>query len=106
VSPKERAFLPQNYSATEAFLGKAGYSGVLVTAMTARHKECEMREEWTAQLPSGTKVRYTYTEMTTTMASITAQVEGDAVLHMLNNVPAPLTRQQVQDFFADKLAMQ
>jgi len=62
-------------------------------------------EEWIATLPSGKNVRYTYKEMTETLASISAQVEGSAVVYMHNNVLAPMTHQQVEAEFAHDVAM-
>jgi hypothetical protein len=62
-------------------------------------------EEWSVELPDGRTVRYTYKEMTETLAFITAQVQGNAVVYMHNNIPAPMTNAQVEAEFAHDIAM-
>jgi hypothetical protein len=62
-------------------------------------------EEWTATLASGRKVVYTLKQMTQTLASISAKVEGSPVEYLHNNVSATMTQAQVVAEFAHDIAM-
>lgn len=60
-------------------------------------------DEWIGALTDGRRVKYTYKEVSAEVASITAQAEGDPIIHMQNNVKAPMTHAQVEAAFQNEL---
>ena len=61
------------------------------------------KDEWTAALPDGRNVKYTFRQLTDTIATISAQLVGNDIVHMHNNVRASITREQVEADFASEL---
>ena len=62
-----------------------------------------MRDEWTKTLPDGRSVSYSSDGAPGVGAVISAKIEGQSVGET-TNVPAPLTREQVEAAFADFVA--
>ncbi len=62
------------------------------------------KDEWIAALPDGRNVKYTFQQLPGELATISAQVEGNVVIHMHNNVRASMTRKEVEADFEPDLA--
>ena len=63
-------------------------------------------EEWIKTLKDGRKVKFIYQELPEDRAFITAQIEGNEVVHsvVLTNARNPLSREDVESHFKGELS--
>jgi hypothetical protein len=63
-------------------------------------------EEWIKTLKDGRKVKFIYQELPEDGAFITAQIEGNEVVHsvVLTNARNPLSREDVESHFKGELS--
>jgi hypothetical protein len=62
-----------------------------------------LKDRWTASLPDGRGVTYSYGRMLCGLGSARAWVEGSKIMHVRNNLQPSLGRHQIEALFQSEL---